>query len=126
MICERLQPHVVPPSPVVRVPEEISGTQFPCFVDAADGAPLLLDPYTGEPQGHAIPMREAEVADIYLATKPGVLGAGHRVIYAVITPTGIAMVDTGRKQEGDDTPDLHQTEQRKLYRKLERQRKQGW
>ena len=115
--------------PVVRVPTEISGTQFPCFVDAADSLPLLVDPYTGEPQGHAIPMKEAEIADIYLASSPGVLGAGHRVIYAVITPTGIAMVDTGKKKEGDDTPDLHRTEQVKLYRKLlreRRQRKQGW
>src|SRR5678816_3281183 len=93
--------------PVVRVPEEISGTQFPCFVDAADSLPEMIDPYTGEPQGHAIPVKDIEISDIYLATKPGVLGAGHRVIYAVITPTGIAMVDTGKKKEGDQTPDLH-------------------
>jgi hypothetical protein len=112
--------------PVVRVPEEISGTQFPCFVDAADSLPLLLDPYTGEPQGHAIPVKEAEIADIYLASSPGVLGAGHRVIYAVITPNGIAMVDTGKKQEGDNTADLHRTEQIAMYRRLKRQRKQGW
>ena len=112
--------------PVVRVPEQIAGTSLPCFVDAADGPPLLLDPYTGEPQGHAIPMKEAEVADIYLASKPGVIGAGHRVIYAVITPTGIAMVDTGKKQDGDTTKDLHRTEQIKMYAKAKRQRKLGW
>jgi hypothetical protein len=112
--------------PVVRVPEEIAGTSLPCFVDAADDMPLLVDPYTGEPQGRAIPMKEAEVADIYLATKPGVLGAGHRVIYAVITPNGIAMVDTGKKQDGDTTKDLHRIEQIKLYAKLRRQRKQGF
>jgi hypothetical protein len=71
-------------------------------------------------------MKEAEIADIYLASSPGVLGAGHRVIYAVITANGIAMVDTGKKQDGDTTKDLHRTEQIKMYAKAKRQRKQGW
>jgi hypothetical protein len=60
--------------------------------------------------------------DGYDRLSPGVIGAGHRVIYAVIDDKGIGFIDAGEKLEGDNAKDIHRTAQIQMYSRLKRER----
>lgn len=100
-IAEALNPDLV------RVPESVSGTPFPCYAEAPW-------PYEGE-QADVFAVNDAEVEDGYERTTLNpVVGRQKFATYLVRDGEGTAMV-TRDIAEGDDGLDLHRAGLRKMY-----------
>ena len=84
--------------------------------------PQQRDAYTQEPiDPVAVPAGTPLPDAGYGRTAPGPIGAGHEIYWLRQTVNGCEMIHAGRKQEGDDTPDLRRRDLIRIYSKLKRE-----
>src|SRR3970040_1223802 len=85
--------------------------------------PQQCDAYTGLPiDPVAVPAGTPLPDAGYDRLTPGPIGAGHEIYWLRQTVNGCEMIHAGRKQEGDQTPDLRQQYLREMYARLKRER----